>query len=67
LKKGGGPNHLCFEVEDMDLALEKARQNGCRVVCEPVEAPAIENRQVAFVFTPDQQIVEYLSSAAEAK
>ena len=61
LKKGGGPNHLCFEVQDIDQALRKARKQGCRVICEPVEAAAMKNRQIAFVFTPDEQIVEFVA------
>jgi len=62
LKKGGGPNHLCFEVKDMNQALQKARQQGCRVICEPIEAAAIADRQIAFVFTPDEQIVEFVAA-----
>ena len=64
LKKGGGPNHLCFEVLDLDKALQMARRHGCRVICEPIEAAAMENRKIAFVFTPDQQIVEFVAATA---
>ena len=67
LKKGGGPNHLCFEVADLDQALELARQQGSRIICEPVQAPAIANRKIAFVFTPDQQIVEFLETPADVE
>jgi len=66
LKKGGGPNHLCFEVSDLDQALELARRQGSRVICQPVEAAALGNRRIAFVFTPDQQIVEFVQGSAEA-
>ena len=62
LKKGGGPNHLCFEVQDMNEALQAARQQGCRVIREPVGAVAMGNREIAFVFTPDQQIVEFVAA-----
>ena len=66
LKKGGGPNHLCFEVEDMDKALEVARRQACRIIREPVEAAAIANRKIAFIFTPDQQIVEFVEASDES-
>ena len=66
LKKGGGPNHLCFEVADLDQALDLARQQGSRIICETVQAQAIANRRIAFVFTPDQQIVEFLEAPADA-
>ncbi len=65
LKKGGGPNHLCFEVANLDQVLELARRQGSRIICEPVEAPALTNRKIAFVFTPDQQIVEFVQGSAE--
>ena len=62
LEKGGGPNHLCFEVADLDQTLKIAAQQGCRLICEPVEAAALDKRQIAFVFTPDQQIVEFVQN-----
>ena len=65
LKKGGGPNHLCFEVQDINESLQTARQQGCRVICEPIEAAAMDKRQIAFVFTPDQQIVEFVAAPTD--
>ena len=65
LKKGGGPNHLCFEVQDINEALQTAREQGCRVICEPVEAAAMDKRQIAFVFTPDEQIVEFVAAPTD--
>ena len=62
LAKGGGPNHLCFEVTDLDRALAQAREQGARVICEPVEGAAMDNRRIAFVFTADRQIVEFLAA-----
>lgn len=67
LKKGGGPNHLCFEVQDLDQTLQLARQQGSRIICKPVKAPAIDNRKIAFVFTSDQQVVEFLETPADVK
>lgn len=66
LKKGGGPNHLCFEVADIDKALVLARSQGCRIIRQPVEAAAIANRKIAFIFTPDQQVVEFVEAANES-
>ncbi len=65
LKKGGGPNHLCFEVADLDQTLQLARRQGCRLIAPPVQAPAIADQRIAFVFTPDQQIVEFLETPAD--
>ncbi len=65
LKKGGGLNHLCFEVANLDQALKFARQQGSRIICEPVKAPALANRKIAFVFTTDQQIVEFVQASLQ--
>ncbi len=62
LKKGGGPNHLCFEVAEFEKTLELAREQGCRLIAQPVQALALAKRRIAFVFTPDQQIVEFLEA-----
>ena len=61
LARGGGFDHVCYELEDGDgtledrLAQEVAR--GARVVCEPVVAVAFA-RRIAFVFRRSQRLIE---------
>jgi methylmalonyl-CoA epimerase len=63
LDKGGGLYHLCFEVEDLEGTLQHLRENGTAVVvCEPVPAPAIQNRRVAFVVTTDRDLIEFVEA-----
>ncbi len=63
LDKGGGLYHLCFEVDDLDGTLQRLRTTGeAVVVCEPVPAPAIENRRVAFVVTVDRDLIEFVEA-----
>jgi methylmalonyl-CoA/ethylmalonyl-CoA epimerase len=63
LDKGGGLYHLCFEVDDLDGTLQRLRTTGeAVVVCEPVPAPAIENRRVAFVVTLDRDLIEFVEA-----
>lgn len=63
LKRGGGLYHLCFEVDDLDQALEQIRETGeAIVVCDPVAAPAIDNRRVAFVVTSGRDLIELLEA-----
>jgi hypothetical protein len=51
------------EVDDLDGTLERLRASGeAFVVCEPVPAPAIDNRRVAFVVTADRDLVEFLEA-----
>ncbi len=64
LSKGGGLYHLCFEVDDLESTLERLRNSGeAFVVCDPVPAPAIDNRRVAFVVTADRDLVEFVEAA----
>jgi methylmalonyl-CoA epimerase len=66
LKAGGGLYHLCFEVDDLDGTLERMRDSGeAIVVCEPVPAPAIEGRRVAFVVTSGRDLIELLEASAD--
>ena len=44
---GGGFHHLCFEVEDIFVELEKMKKSGARVIVEPVKG--FEERLIAFV------------------
>ena len=47
VKKGGGYHHLCFEVDDIHLELEKIKKNGARVIVDIVKG--FEDRLTAFV------------------
>jgi len=47
IKKGGGFHHLCFEVDDIHLELEKMKKNGARIVVDVVKG--FEERLIAFV------------------
>ena len=63
LKNGGGLYHQCFEVDDLEGTLDRLRDSGeAFVVCEPVPAPAIDNRRVAFIVTADRDLVEFLEA-----
>ena len=47
IKKGGGFHHLCFEVYDIHLELEKMKKNGVRIIVDVVKG--FEERLTAFV------------------
>jgi len=63
LGRGGGFDHVCYELDDADgtlesvVAAEVAR--GARVVCEPVIAAAFE-RRIAFVFRRSRRLIEFV-------
>ena len=58
LAKGIGAYHACYEVEDIEQALEFVRARGCIVVSKPVPAVAFEGRRIAWFFTPTHQLME---------
>ena len=47
IKKGGGFHHLCFEVDDIHLELEKMKKNGAHIIVDVVKG--FEERLTAFV------------------
>ena len=63
LKNGGGLYHMCFEVDDLDGTLTRLRDSGeAIVVCEPMPAPAINHRLVAFVVTSGRDLIEFVEA-----
>jgi methylmalonyl-CoA/ethylmalonyl-CoA epimerase len=63
LAKGIGAYHTCYEVEDIDEALEFVRAKGCIVVSKPVTAVAFEGRRIAWFYTPTHQLVELVEQS----
>ena len=62
LSKGIGAYHICYEVEDIELALSDLRSRGCIVVSSPVKAVAYEGRSIAWCYTPTNHLVELLKT-----
>jgi methylmalonyl-CoA/ethylmalonyl-CoA epimerase len=60
LAKGIGAYHVCYEVNDIEYALEHVRSEGCLVLGKPVSAVAFEGRRIAWFYTPTRQLVELL-------
>lgn len=58
-RSNGGPYHLCYQVDDLDQALERLAAHGCRRP-RPFERPLPEHglRRFAFLLTPDHQVFE---------
>ena len=47
LEKGGGFNHICFEVNNLSETINEIVEKGGRLIVSPVEG--FEGRQIAFV------------------
>ncbi len=60
LKRGGGLHHICYEVENLDEQLALSRSRGALLVRKPVPAVAFGDRRIAWVYTKQKLLVEYL-------
>ena len=65
VKTGGGFHHLCFEVDDIHLELEKMKKNGARVVVDVVKG--FEDHLIAFVMLDTKNTNCKLIELAEKK
>lgn len=65
LGRGGGLDHVCYELEASDGGLEEAlegeRARGGQIVCAPVLAAAFQ-RRIAFVFRRSGRLVELVEA-----
>ena len=60
LNRGGGLHHLCYEVDSLEEQLEYIRSLGAVVTQKPVPAMAFDGRRVAWIYTRDKLLLEYL-------
>jgi methylmalonyl-CoA/ethylmalonyl-CoA epimerase len=58
--KGGGLHHVCYEVDSLNTQLAQSRTAGCLVVKNPLPAVAFGGRRIAWVYTRQKLLVEYL-------
>jgi len=60
LKRGGGLHHLCYEVTSLEDQLALSRAQGALLVKPPLPAVAFEGRRIAWVYTKNKLLLEYL-------
>jgi methylmalonyl-CoA/ethylmalonyl-CoA epimerase len=58
LTKGIGAYHVCYEVDEIEPALDRLWRNGSVVISQPVPAVAFAGRRIAWCFTPTRQLIE---------
>jgi methylmalonyl-CoA/ethylmalonyl-CoA epimerase len=52
--------HLCFEVSDLEMALEQAKRHGFHELGRPKPATAFAGRRIAWVYSPLLGLFELL-------
>ena len=60
--KGGGLNHLCYSIIDIEAAIENLRSSGMVTICEPVAAVAFPGRKIAWMLGNDRVPVELVEA-----
>ena len=66
LRAGQRLQHLCFEVDELETAMERGRAAGFHTVAPPVPAVAFGGRRIAWVFHGVYGLVELLERHREA-
>jgi methylmalonyl-CoA/ethylmalonyl-CoA epimerase len=62
-----GAYHVCYEVPDIEQALNTVRAQGCLIVSPPVTATAFGGRRIAWFYTPTKQLIEILEAQPSSK
>ena len=57
-KNKGGPYHFCYQVGNLDQAIDELQRQGYALVEKPSPAVALENHPVAFLHQRDIGLVE---------
>jgi methylmalonyl-CoA/ethylmalonyl-CoA epimerase len=63
LKQGGGLNHICYRVADLESSMKTLVDNGAKVVREPLPAVAFDGRRVAFLYTRQRELIEFVETS----
>ncbi len=63
VRTGNSPYHVCYEVADLDAAIERLRDARYVVSSDPAPAPACGGTRVAFLVHPYLGMVELLEKA----
>ena len=62
LTQGGGLNHICYRVDDLESSMKLLVDNGAKVVREPLPAVAFDGRRVAFLYTRQRELIEFVET-----
>jgi len=62
VKRGGGLNHLCYSVTDIEAAIAHLNQLNMFTLCAPVAAVAFPGRRIAWVLGRDRLPIELVEA-----
>jgi methylmalonyl-CoA/ethylmalonyl-CoA epimerase len=62
LTHGGGLNHICYRVPDLDSSVQSLLATDAKLVRGPQPAVAFNGRRVAFLYTRQRELVEFVEA-----
>jgi methylmalonyl-CoA/ethylmalonyl-CoA epimerase len=65
--KGGGMHHVCYVVDNLEDALARARSLGALITRQPMRAVAFGGRRIAWIYTRNRLLIEYLESSSRER
>lgn len=66
LAKGLSLYHICYEVPDIEQAINHLREQKCLLVSGPTPAVAYDGRPIAWLYTPNRQLTELVEAPRES-
>jgi methylmalonyl-CoA/ethylmalonyl-CoA epimerase len=67
LRKGGGLNHLCYAVDDIEFACKELREQGMYLLQKPVQAVAFPGRRIAWLIGGDRIPIELVERGPDGR
>jgi len=64
LSRGGGIDHICYEVSDLEDQIAHLTSRGYRIIVPPIHAVMFRQR-ISFLMSPGGLLVEYLEVKSE--
>ncbi|MFI5420435.1 MAG: VOC family protein [Nitrososphaerales archaeon] len=65
VKSGGGLNHVCYAVDDIEMACKQLCAKGLFLIAAPVPAVAFQGRRIAWLMGSDRVITELVERGPE--
>ncbi|HHQ4788762.1 VOC family protein [Aeromonas hydrophila] len=62
LSRGGGVYHICYAVDDIDIALDIAKKMGATCMVAPTPDPAFDDRRIAFILHQTHGLMELVEA-----
>src|SRR5271167_5145391 len=67
VRKGGGLNHLCYRVDDIEMATKDLSSTGMMILTPPVPAAAFNGRRISWLCGEDPLPIELIEAGLEGE